>query len=110
MHLLFPLLAFAQTTIPPADTGISFGWLLVKTVGAMVVIIALAFVVIRYVFPLFRWPAGRVGRSQIRIIDRAGVDHRKALVIVKVGKKTALLGVTDQNVNKIMDLEEKDLE
>ena len=89
-------------------TGLSFGWLLVKTVLAMAFILALAFVVIRYLFPLFRF-SGQARSSKIKVIDRAGLEPRRSLFIVRVGKKTALLGTSEQGISKVMDLSEEDL-
>lgn len=90
------------------ETGLSFGWLLVKTILAMAFILALAYVVIRYLFPLFRMGAQSRG-SNIRIIDRAGLEPRRSLFIVRIGKKLALLGTSEQGISKLMDLEEEDL-
>ena len=90
------------------ETGISFGWLFVKTIIAMVIVIGLAFVVLRYVLPRFQG-AHRFSNSRIKILERFGLEPRKGLYIVKVGGKTALIGTSDHAVNKLMDLEEKDL-
>ncbi|MDO8518719.1 MAG: flagellar biosynthetic protein FliO [Deltaproteobacteria bacterium] len=90
------------------ETGISFGWLLVKTIGAMAFILGLAYVVIRYLFPLFRF-GGQARGSHIQIIDRAGLEPRRSLFIVRIGKKTALLGTSEQGIAKLMDLEESDV-
>lgn len=108
-YFLIPLLAQAAKTDPLVDTGISFGWLFVKTILAMVVVIALALVLIRFILPKFRW-SSRGYASRIKILDRFGLEHRKGLFIIQVGKKTALIGTSDHQVNKLMDLDPEDLE
>ena len=90
------------------DTGISFGWLFIKTIAAMVVVIGLAFVVLRYVLPRFRWQQ-KGGASRIKVLERFGLETRKGLYIVQVGGKTALIGTSDHAINKLMDLETSDL-
>ena len=88
--------------------SLSFGWVLIKTILAMSFILALAYVVIRYLFPLFRMGAQTKG-SRIKIIDRAGLEPRRALYIVQIGKKTVLLGTSEHGLSKLMDLQEGDL-
>lgn len=108
MIFLFTLMAQEPVL---EDTGLSFGWLFLKTIIAMVIVIVLAFVFIRYIMP--RLQLGRKGwrrGSSIKIIERTGLDPRKALYIIQVGRKIALIGTSDNSVNKIMDLEEKDIE
>ncbi|MBI2339099.1 MAG: flagellar biosynthetic protein FliO [Deltaproteobacteria bacterium] len=90
------------------DTGISFGWLFVKTIAAMAVVIGLAFLLLRYVLPRF-YGTVRSGGSRIKILERFGLEPRKGLYIVRVGNKQALIGTSDHSVNKLMDLEESDL-
>lgn len=45
----------------------------------------------------------------MRIIDRVPLGKDRYLLIVKVGKKTFFLGVTDQGVNSIGDINVDDL-
>lgn len=86
----------------------SFGWMLVKTVLAMSLIIGLAYVTIRFILPMF-YGKRISSRSKIKIIDRVGLEPRRSLFIVQVGKKTALVGTGEQGVTKVMDLEEQDV-
>lgn len=102
------LLPFLGQTEPITEPGLSFGWLFVKTIVAMVIVIGLAFVVLRYLLPRFHGVARSSG-SRIKILERFGLEPRKGLYIVQVGEKAALIGTSDHSVNKLMDLEAKDL-
>lgn len=48
-------------------------------------------------------------RKMIKIIECTGVAPDKQLMIVEVGNKRMLIGVTPNSVNKICDLDEDDI-
>lgn len=50
------------------------------------------------------------GRKMIKIIECTGVAPDKQLMIVEVGNKCMLIGVTPNAVNKICDLDREDVE
>lgn len=102
---LIGVLAQAQT---PAPEGLDFGWLFLKTVAAMVLIIGLAILFIRYVMPRLQVGQLRSGKN-IQIIERSGLEPKKGLYIIRVGSKLALVGTTEHAIGKIFDLEESDL-
>lgn len=59
-----------------------------------------------------RWLNRRVSQSgtrSIRILERSMFGQDKSLVIVKVGGKIMLLGVTAHYIEKISDLDEEDI-
>lgn len=87
---------------------ISFGWLFFKMILATLVVIGLAFWVLRYWLPRLQGYRPK-GDSRVQILERLPLEPRKALYIIQVGKKRALVGTTDHQVNKLMDLEEEDL-
>lgn len=89
--------------------SISFGWLFAKTVLAMVAVILLAIWGIRYLMPRLHGLKARSG-SALHILERFGLEPRKVLYIVQVGKRRILLGVTDHQINKLADLDAADLE
>lgn len=105
MTHLIPLLA----AVDNINENFSFGWQALTTLGAMVFVIALAILFIRYVMPHLTLTR-RIKGSQIHILDRTGLEPRKALYLVRVGDKTALIGTSDNAISKIMDVSEKDLE
>lgn len=52
---------------------------------------------------------GGAGQKAVRIIECTGIAPDKQLMIIKVGKRTMLIGVTPNAVNKICDLDEEDV-
>ena len=82
---------------------LSYGWLFIKTILAMVVILGGAIFVIRYVLPRLTWGRGSTG-SSIKIIERAGLEPRKGLYLIEVEGKRILVGTSDQRITKLMDL------
>lgn len=88
---------------------LSLGWLFAKTLIAMVVVVLLAIVFLRYLLP--RWHRFQPNpKSKLRILERFGLEPRKALYIVQVGKKRALVGTSDHAIAKLMDLDAEDFE
>ncbi len=51
----------------------------------------------------------RGGQNSIKIIESIGIAQDKQLMIITVGNKTMLLGVTTGSVSKICDLDESDI-
>ena len=49
------------------------------------------------------------GQKTVRILEYISIAQDKQLMVVSVGKKLMLLGVTPNSVNKICDLDEDDL-
>ncbi|MCM1382626.1 MAG: flagellar biosynthetic protein FliO, partial [Muribaculaceae bacterium] len=49
-------------------------------------------------------------RKMIKIIECTGVAPDKQLMIIEVGSKCMLIGVTPNSVNKICDLDREDIE
>lgn len=58
-----------------------------------------------------RFNTGTFGSGQrtVKIIECIGIAQDKQLMIVSVGRKFMLLGVTPNSVDKICDLDEEDL-
>lgn len=49
------------------------------------------------------------GTRSIKILERANFSQDKSIVIVKVGGKNMLLGVTSEHIEKIADLDDEDI-
>lgn len=83
----------------------SFGVLFVKTIVATVVVIALALLTIKFLVPKLR-NLRRNKNSRIQILDYQALEPRKGIYIVDIaGKKTAI-GVSENTIAKICDVEE----
>lgn len=51
-----------------------------------------------------------IGGSVVKVHERINLGTDKAMVIVSVGEKYMLLGITHDNINKISDLDKDDVE
>ncbi|MGI6039080.1 MAG: flagellar biosynthetic protein FliO [Clostridiales bacterium] len=52
---------------------------------------------------------GRRGKGIIEILDRQPAAQDKSLLVVRVGKKILLVGVSSQNITKLTELDEDDI-
>lgn len=75
----------------------------------MLVICLGAFILIKWVFP--RWIRAPFSRknSALRILARFALEPNKLLYVVRIGKKTMLLGSSDRGLSLISRLDEDDL-
>lgn len=105
LSLLVPLLAGPgdASPLPSADLP-SYGGMLLKTILALVIVIVLAWV-------LLRWGLGRLlpGRSRgagdIRVVDRQPLDGRRQVVLVQAYGRYLLLGVGDGSISLLAELD-----
>lgn len=103
----------AQT---PVDSGVSsveelsFGWLLVKTLLAMVLVLVCAVAFIKYIMPKLQRNSMSGGSSQIRLLDKFSLEMRKSLCLIEVGKRYFLISNTEQGINLISELKAEDIE
>lgn len=96
-------------TLPVSqDASLDFGWLFFKVVVVMVVVCLAAFAVIKYLLPRASF-VRRMGESQIEIVERFGLEPKKNLYILKIGKKNILVGTADNFISSLAEFEEKEL-
>jgi flagellar biosynthetic protein FliO len=88
------------------EAPLSFGTLFVQTIAVTIFIVALAIVAIRYLAPRLNG-LRRNKDSKIQVLDFQALDARKAIYIVRIEDKRVAVGVTDHQVTKICDLEDK---
>lgn len=99
------ILLIAQSV---ADTSsLSYGWLFAKMVSAMVIIIVLALVTIKYVLPrMIRMQ--RKADSRIQILDYQPLEQRKVVYLLKIDDKKVALAMTDQGAAKLCEWDNQD--
>lgn len=85
---------------------VSYGALFVKTMIAVVVIIGLAFVTIKYVLPIFI-RMRRKSDSQIQVIDYQPLEQRKSIYLLKIRDKIVALATTDHALEKLAEWDEE---
>ncbi|EKD42139.1 MAG: hypothetical protein ACD_73C00315G0005 [uncultured bacterium] len=103
--LLSFLLQIAEPVSAPAE--MSFGWLLVKTLLAMTVILSLAVLFIKYLMPKLSVNMSRSGSQLIKILDRLPVDARRSLLVIEVNGQKSLVGLSDAGFTHLMKLDPK---
>jgi len=70
-----------------------------------------ALIIVLVIFTTFVWLLRKTGRftsagkNQLAVISGLSVGMREKLVLVKVGEKQLLLGVTPGRINKLLELE-----
>jgi flagellar biosynthetic protein FliO len=101
------LFLFQIAALPESSMQMSFGWLLLKTILALSLILALAVLFIKYLLP--RLSLTRVGGAQgkIKVIERLPIDARRSLMIIEVENKKILIGVAEGGFTHIRDLDSK---
>jgi flagellar biosynthetic protein FliO len=89
--------------LPSADLP-SYGGLLLKTILALVIVIALAYALLRWGLKRLM-PGHAAGGGEISILDRQPLDSRRQVVLVKAYGRYLLLGVGDGSVTLLTELE-----
>lgn len=87
------------------SSSVDFTWLFVKMVFAMLFVIALAIVVIRYLIPKLAMVRSRGTRCDFKILDRIPLDSRKALYVIQIEGRRLLIGASENHVGLLTELE-----
>ncbi len=85
------------------ENSLTFLWMLLQTIFALVVVCGLAYLIFRVILPRFAPTLG--GNSMIRIVDRTGLEPRKNLYIIEVAGKWMLVAASEEGVQFISDLD-----
>ena len=84
--------------------SVDFTWLFLKMIFAMIAVIALAIVILRYVVPKLGLHRRFTGRSDLRVVDRIPLDAKKMLFILEVEGRRLLVGAADNHVGLVAEL------
>jgi flagellar protein FliO/FliZ len=85
--------------------SVDFTWLFLKTLLAMLVVISLAVVSLRFLLPRLTWNRQIKGRTSFKVLDRIPLDTKKGLYVVEVEGRRLLLGASEHHVGLITELE-----
>ncbi len=88
--------------LPSSDLP-SYGALLIKTVIALVVVVALAWAFLRW--GLRRLLPGRPHSDEMEVVDRLPLESRRSIVLVRVHGRYLLLGSAEGSVTLLAELE-----
>jgi flagellar protein FliO/FliZ len=89
--------------LPSVDLP-SYGGLLLKTILALVIVIGLAWVLLRWGLKRLLPGTGR-SAGEIRVLDRQSLDGRRSVVLVEAYGRYLLLGVGDGSVTLLAELD-----
>lgn len=81
---------------------ISYGWMFAKTILAMIIIIALAFLSIKYIMPRFIQMRRRAD-SNIKVLDFQTLDQRRVVYLLQIKDKEVAVAVSDHAVSKLCE-------
>jgi flagellar biosynthetic protein FliO len=84
----------------------NFFWMILQTVIALSVVCCLIYLTFRVILP--KLSEINYTKGAIRIIERTAIDARKSLLIVEVGGRWMLLSTSENNINLISELSEKE--
>lgn len=85
--------------------SLTFLWMLVQTVLALLFVCGIAYVIFRVILPRLATNYG--GNSMIRIVDRAGLEARKTLYVIEVAGKWLLVSASEEGVQLVSELDPK---
>ena len=88
---------------PPPPELPSYGGLLVRTLLALILVIALVWILLRWGLRRLT-PGARLG-SALRVVARQPVDGRRSVVLVEAAGRYLLLGVGEGSVTLLTELE-----
>lgn len=91
------------------NQSVDFTWLFLKTIFAMVVVIALAVIILRYVLPKISLTRNIKSGTDIQIVDRVPLDSKRILYVLHVEGRRLLVSASEHSVSLITELE-SDLE
>lgn len=83
--------------------SMTFLWMLVQTVLALVFVCGIAYIIFRVILPRISTNFG--GNSMIRVVDRVGLEARKSLFIIEVAGKYMLVSASEEGVQLISELD-----
>jgi flagellar biogenesis protein FliO len=84
--------------------SVDFTWLFLKTLLAMLVVIALAVVALRFLLPRLTLNRQIKGKTDFKILDRLPLDQKKGIYVVEVEGRRLLLGASEHYVGFIAEL------
>ncbi len=83
--------------------SLSFLWMLVQTIFALLLVCGLAYLIFRVILP--RLAVNYSSNNMVRIVDRIGLETRKSLYIIEVAGKWMLVASSESGVQLITELD-----
>lgn len=82
-----------------------YTWMFLRMVFALGAVSVLAILILKYILPKWIMPRKLRENQFFRVTSRFDLGQRKHLFLVEAGKKTYILGVSDNSINLISEVE-----
>ncbi len=86
--------------------SLSFLWMLVQTILALLLVCGLAYVIFRVLLP--RLTGNFSSNNMVRVVDRVGLEARKNLYVIEVTGRWLLISVSENGAQLISELDAAD--
>jgi flagellar biosynthetic protein FliO len=96
---------------PAATTGPNMTALSAKLIGSVALVIGLLYAMmyaVKRFGPGFK--LGGIGQNAISVLHKQHIAPKKAVYILKIGRRAMVVGVTDSQISHLADLTDEDLE
>lgn len=88
------------------ENSLTFISMLLQTFLALLAVCGLAYLIFRVVLP--RLQLVNNSNGLVRVVERIGLDSRRSLFVVEVAGKWLLIGVSENGVNLVSELNEEE--
>ncbi len=114
LNILFIVVAFAQSGLDSSGTSpakehaqsINLTWLFFKTMGILILIIALIIATVYLMKKYLFQPTGLSGdKDWIRVLSHTQIQPKKFLTLVRVFDRVILLGSTETTVQRLAEFD-----
>jgi flagellar protein FliO/FliZ len=86
------------------NTSVSLFWTMIQTFAALIFVLALAVVVLRYVLPRLNSMTG-ADMGMMRIVDRLPVSPSQSLYVIEVAGRWLVVGVSSAGIQMVSELD-----
>ncbi len=93
----------AVSSLAADATSVSFTWLFVKVVLAMVIVCFAAVGILKYLVPKTNFSKNAQG-SQIEILERFALEPKKNLYILKIANQKIAVGTTENSIHPLLQI------
>lgn len=84
-------------------SSLSFLWMLVQTIFALLLVCGLAYLIFRVLLP--RLTGNISTNNMVRVVDRVGLEARKNLYVIEVTGRWLLISVSESGAQLISELD-----
>ena len=109
MAIILTTLSAIETTPATPQSAVDFTWLFIKMIFILGFVSVLAVLLLKYGIPRTAFYRRLQQGTLFNIKARQGIEPRKSLYLIEMGKRYIVLGVTDHAINPIAELTEDEV-